>query len=58
MAGYAISNGEVSHPVSEVTIAGNLMEMFSGLRAADDLIFDGSVVSPTLRVPEMTVAGE
>jgi len=58
VAGFAISSGAVSHPVSEVTIAGNLLEMFSGLRAANDLIFDGSVVSPTLRVPEMTVAGE
>ena len=58
VAGFAIQDGEARHPVSEVTIAGNLIEMFSGLRAANDLIFDGSLVSPSLRVPEMRVAGE
>ena len=57
VAGFAIDGGEVAHPVSEVTIAGNLLDMFDTLEAADDLVFDGAVVSPTLRVAEMTVAG-
>ena len=54
---YNADGGEVAHPVSEVTIAGNLLDMFDTLEAADDLEFDGAVVSPTLRVAEMTVAG-
>ena len=57
VAGFAVEGGEMAYPVSEVTIAGNLLEMFKSLEVADDLEFDGAIVSPTLRVAEMTVAG-
>ena len=57
IAGFAVEGGERTHPVSEVTIAGNLLDIFQGLTVADDLVFDGSVVSPTLRVRAMTIAG-
>ena len=56
-AGYWIENGEIAYPVSEITIAGNLAEMFQQLRAADDLAFRYGTNAPTLRIDGMTVAG-
>ncbi|MCI5044216.1 MAG: TldD/PmbA family protein [Aquisalinus sp.] len=56
-SGFWIANGEITHPVSEITIAGNLHEMFAKLTPANDLIFKGSTSSPTLRVENMTIAG-
>ena len=56
-AGFWIENGEIAYPVSEVTIAGNLNDMFRNLTAADDLEFRAAVNAPTLRVDGMTVAG-
>ena len=57
-AGYRIENGVISHPVTEVTIAGNLLDMYAHLSAANDLRFHYGVDSPTLRVAAMTVAGK
>ncbi len=56
-AGFAIENGELTYPVSEITIAGHLSEMFKTLIPADDLKFDYAVNAPTLLVPHMMVAG-
>ncbi|MBV9990981.1 MAG: TldD/PmbA family protein [Alphaproteobacteria bacterium] len=56
-AGFWIENGCVAFPVAEVTIAGNLKDMFTNLTPADDLMFRYSVNAPTLRVEGMTVAG-
>lgn len=56
-AGFWIENGEIVHPVSEMTVAGNLKEMFARLVAADDLEFKTGADAPTLRIDEMTVAG-
>ena len=57
-SGLWIENGELTHAVEEVTIAGNLREMLLNITAvANDLIFRGSVTTPTLRVDGMTVAG-
>ena len=57
-AGLWIENGELTHAVEEVTIAGNLAQMLRGVTAiGNDLVFRGSVASPTLRVDGMTVAG-
>lgn len=56
-AGFRIENGKLTHPVSEVTVAGNLAEMFRRLEAANDLQFRFGTDSPTLRVDGMTVAG-
>ncbi|MBD5605011.1 MAG: TldD/PmbA family protein [Candidatus Eremiobacteraeota bacterium] len=56
--GFAIENGELGSPVDEFTIAGNLLEMLASLdRVANDLVFDQSIVSPTIRIAEMTVSG-
>ncbi len=57
-SGFWIENGELAYPVSELTIAGNLIEMFAHLSAADDLEFNFSTNAPTLRVDGMTVAGK
>ncbi|HZV57224.1 MAG TPA: metallopeptidase TldD-related protein, partial [Sphingobium sp.] len=57
-SGFLIEDGRPSHAVAEVTIAGNLKEMFANLVAADDLRFRYAVNAPTLRVDGMTVAGE
>ncbi|NRA30806.1 MAG: TldD/PmbA family protein [Parvularculaceae bacterium] len=57
-AGFAIENGEVAYPVSEITIAGNLLDMWANLVAGSDLIRRGSVNAPTLLIEQMTIAGE
>jgi len=47
----------VTTPVSEITIAGNIIEMFATLTAANDLKFESTVNTPSLRVEGMMVAG-
>jgi PmbA protein len=56
-AGFLIENGEIAGPVAEVTIAGNLKDMFRALVPADDLEFRHAVNAPTCRIDGMTVAG-
>jgi PmbA protein len=56
--GLWIEDGQLTHAVEEVTIAGNLGEMLANVTAiGDDLVFRGSVASPTLRIDGMTIAG-
>jgi PmbA protein len=57
-AGFWIENGRIGWPVAEVTIAGNLAEMFARLTPASDLEFRYGVDAPTLRIDGMTVAGQ
>ncbi len=57
-AGFWIENGELTHPVSEITIAGNLKDMFKNLTAADDLEYRYGIDAPTLRIDGMTLAGK
>ena len=56
-AGFWIENGELTYPVSEMTVAGNLKDMFLNLQPADDLEFRYAVNAPTTRIDGMTVAG-
>ena len=56
-SGFWIENGRRSYPVSEVTIAGNLVDMFRALEPADDLEFRYGTNSPTVRIEGLTVAG-
>ncbi len=56
-AGFRIENGEIAGPVAEFTIAGNLIEMFAALTAANDLEFIRSTNVPTLRIDGMMIAG-
>jgi PmbA protein len=56
-SGFWIENGEIKFPVSEITVAGNLLEMFMNITPANDLKFRYSKNAPTLRIDGMTVAG-
>ncbi len=55
--GFWIENGEIAYPVHEVTVAGNLKDMFKRITAADDLNVRYGIDSPTLRIDGMSVAG-
>lgn len=55
--GFWIENGEIAFPVSEVTIAGNLKDMFTHATPADDLEIKRGVDAPSLRIEGLTVAG-
>jgi PmbA protein len=58
-AGLWIENGEFTHPVEEITIAGNLKEMFQSIEmVANDLEMRGRICAPTIKISQMTVAGE
>ena len=58
-AGLWIENGEFAYPVSEITIAANLLDMLKGITAvASELDFRGSTASPALVIGEMTVSGQ
>jgi PmbA protein len=56
-AGFWIENGEIAFPVSEMTVAGNLNDMFARLVVANDLEFRVGADAPTLRIDDLTVAG-
>ncbi|RED53988.1 TldD/PmbA family protein [Aestuariispira insulae] len=56
-SGFAIIDGKIAYPVSEVTIAGNLKDMFMEMTAASDLEFKYSCNAPTIRIDGMTLAG-
>jgi len=58
-AGLWIENGEFAYPVSEITIASNLLQMLMDIECiGSDLEFRGSVASPTVMIREMTVSGQ
>jgi PmbA protein len=58
-AGLWIENGEFTHPVEEITIAGNLKEMFQSIEmVGNDLEMRGRIASPTIKISSMTIAGE
>ena len=56
-AGFWIENGQLAFPVSEMTVAGNLNDMFARMTAANDLEFRMGADSPTLRIEDLTAAG-
>ena len=56
--GLWIENGKLSYPVSEVTIASTLEQMFAGIEVVgSDLEFRGSLACPTILLREMTISG-
>jgi PmbA protein len=58
-SGLWISGGELAYPVEEITVAGNLKEMFFNItEIANDLEFRGSMACPTIRIDGLTVGGE
>ena len=56
-AGFWIENGELAYPVSEITIAGTLPEIFRAMVPANDLVYRRAVNAPTVAVEGMTIAG-
>ena len=56
-AGFWIENGEIAYPVTELTIAGNLKDMFLNITPADDLEFRYGTDAPTVVIEGMTIAG-
>ena len=57
-AGFWVENGELTHPVEEVTIAGNLQQILKDIEmVGNDLEFRGRVASPTVKIRKMMVAG-
>ena len=57
--GFWIENGEMAFPVQEITIAGNLKEMFLSIEmVGNDLRWRSPVISPTLKIAEMMIGGE
>jgi PmbA protein len=56
-SGFLIRDGQIAEPVSEITIAGNLKQMFAQLTPANDLTFRFGTDAPTVRIEGMTVAG-
>ncbi|MGB7286503.1 MAG: TldD/PmbA family protein [Salaquimonas sp.] len=57
-SGYWIENGEIAYPVAEITIAGNLKDMFLSMTPANDLKFYGATNSPSLLIQGMTIGGK
>lgn len=55
--GFWFENGEIAYPVSEITIAGNLKDMFSTIEPASDLEFKRGTDAPSILIPSMVVAG-
>jgi PmbA protein len=56
-SGFWIENGKLAWPVSGITVAGNLKDMFLNMAPANDLQFKGATNAPTVRIEGMTVAG-
>ena len=56
--GFLVENGEFKYPINEITIAGNLKEMFQNITLANDLEFEYSTNSPTMMIEGMVVAGK
>jgi PmbA protein len=58
VAGLWIENGELTYPVEEITIAGNLKQMLADIdMIGSDLVFRGRIACPTIKIREMTIAG-
>ncbi len=57
-SGFVIRNGQIAEPVAEITIAGNLKDMFANLVAANDLEMRYATNVPTLRIEGMIIAGD
>jgi PmbA protein len=56
-SGFWIENGELTYPVSEITVAGNLKTMYRNLVPANDLEFRFSLTAPTVMIEGLTIAG-
>ena len=56
-SGFWIDNGKITYPVSEITIAGNLKEMFLNMIVSDDIDLSSRISAPSIRIDSMIIAG-
>ena len=56
-SGFWIENGEIAYPVSEITIASNLIKMFESLIPANDLDFNFGINAPSILIENMMIGG-
>jgi PmbA protein len=56
-AGFAFENGEITHPVHEITVAGNLIDIYARLVPASDLEIRGTLDTPSLLIDALSVGG-
>ena len=57
-SGFLIENGEITYPISEITVAGNIKNMFKEIILANDLEFKSRINSPTIRIDNISIAGK
>ena len=57
-SGFLIENGEITYPISEITVAGNIKDMFKEMLLANDLEFKSRTNSPTIRINKASIAGK
>ena len=57
-SGFLIENGEITYPISEITVAGNIKDMFKKIILANDLEFKSRTNSPTIKIDNISIAGK
>ena len=57
-SGFLIENGEITYPISEITVAGNIKNMFKEMILANDLEFKSRINSPTIRINNIIIGGK
>ena len=57
-SGFLIENGEITYSISEITVAGNIKNMFKEITLANDLEFKSRINSPTIRIDNISIAGK
>ena len=57
-SGFLIENGEITYPISEITVAGNIKDMFKEMLLANDLEFKSRTNSPTIRINNLSIGGK
>ena len=57
VSGFWFERGEIAYPVAEITVAGNLIEVFGRLIPGWDLEFRGSTNAPSILIPDLAIAG-
>ena len=57
-SGFLVENGEITYPISEITVAGNIKNMFKEMALANDLEFKSRTNSPTIRINNISIAGK
>ena len=58
VSGFWFENGQIQHPVNEVTVAGNLIELYARMAPGSDLEYRSSANSPSLLIDAVAIAGQ